>query len=511
MASIDINVPETIYQPSPWQMRYHALEVDEALGAGAAGPGKTTALLWDPWKQIRVEHERCSNPKHPYHIKWGKSSGHALMLRRTTNMLDQLIEKCNQIFPLADPNVKWEASNNWFRFDSGFKYQLGHCKEINNWKLYYSKEYTWLGLDEANQFEEEQYKNLIVRVRSSDPMLGPMACVRCMSNPKHSHEDMKGIAIRDPNWLRRHFVDPWPAGDKILKKKIIMGDGSVEYRTRIYLPAKLKDNPDAEFRRRYEITLRDMPPHIRKALLDGDWYNVPHAYYGQYWDAKRHVVKPFRIPDTWRIYRSMDWGWREPGVIGYFALDGDGHLYLIKEYAFQEKQPEWLVDHIIKPFETKMGLWSADKGRSLLNGPVDPQVWEQRGDNTISKGERFARCGVSWVPANKRWRANDAMLLAKRLIEDIDGLPGFMVFEDCTMTIKTLPAIGTEPDDPETPQDGGDDHWHDMVRYAVAYVARSAKGKAAPKKEHWQDTMERVREKKEPGRGVGRRGYFIEY
>ena len=47
------------YKPSPWGTKFHALRVDEALGGGSAGPGKTTALIADPSEQIAVEHVRC--------------------------------------------------------------------------------------------------------------------------------------------------------------------------------------------------------------------------------------------------------------------------------------------------------------------------------------------------------------------------------------------------------------------------------------------------------------------
>ena len=41
---------------------------------------------------------------------------------------------------------------------------------------------------------------------------------------------------------------------------------------------------------------------------------------------KRHVVKPFKIPDNWVRFRSMDWGSAKPYAVGWYAVDYDGNL-----------------------------------------------------------------------------------------------------------------------------------------------------------------------------------------
>ncbi len=44
------------YTPSAWGAAYHSLPYDQVLGAGSAGPGKTTVLIWEPLAQIITEH-----------------------------------------------------------------------------------------------------------------------------------------------------------------------------------------------------------------------------------------------------------------------------------------------------------------------------------------------------------------------------------------------------------------------------------------------------------------------
>src|ERR1051325_10520004 len=95
----------------------------------------------------------------------------------------------------------------------------------------------------------------------------------------------------EPGWVRDYFVDPAPLGRMLLEREVILEDGSSEHRTRIFLPARLKDNPDAAFRRQYEIDLRGRPAHIRKALLDGDWYAVAGAYFAEEIVPELHFIE----------------------------------------------------------------------------------------------------------------------------------------------------------------------------------------------------------------------------
>ena len=110
-----------IYVPSHWGHIYHNLPHDEALGAGAAGPGKSMVLLMDPFQQIAIEHQRCLDTDHEYHLPWGGSSGWALHLRRTRPMLELSIQRSQRIFPLVDPGAKWNENKATWVFTSGYR------------------------------------------------------------------------------------------------------------------------------------------------------------------------------------------------------------------------------------------------------------------------------------------------------------------------------------------------------------------------------------------------------
>ena len=90
------------YDPSPWGREFHSLTMDEALGGGSQGPGKSLALLMDANEQILVEHARAKDGE----IRWGHSVGWALHLRREFPRLQQSIRRSELIFPRLDPGIK---------------------------------------------------------------------------------------------------------------------------------------------------------------------------------------------------------------------------------------------------------------------------------------------------------------------------------------------------------------------------------------------------------------------
>lgn len=498
-----------IYQPSAWGQAYHALTVREALGGGAAGPGKSVVLRMDPLARINVEHDRCvhrqlwderglkhwselsdekkkTTPKVGWGLNWGLSNGWGLHLRREARMLDQTISESVRLYSQIDSGMRWNQQSLTMTFSSGYKLQFGHCKDPDDYMGYFSSQYDWMGFDEVIQFLKKQYEALKTRVRSSDPILRNHLAIRSMTNPVVIDD---GDYQRDenPNWVREYFVEPYKKIGGIpksyrdtttLAKKIRMNDGSFETVTRVYFPAQLEDNPDPEFRRSYEITLQDSPPHIRAALLYADWYVVAGAFFSAVWRPNMHVCRPFKIPKDWIRFRSMDWGYRTAGCVHWYALDPDGTLWVEKEFTFNggksNKGRLTAVDVAkrIKEIEKGMGLWK--KGRSPITGPADTQLWEQRGEQGKSKAEEMAMLGVGWVPADKRSERRNAERLEERLCDHDDGTknPGIVFFSVCVQAISTIPAIPTDPKDSTVPADCAINHWYDSVKYGCAYASR---------------------------------------
>lgn len=479
------------YTPSPWGAAFHALPHDEALGAGAAGVGKTRVLVMDPMAQIITEHARCRDRGHAYPMKWGDSVGQALHLRRTVGELEQTIAYSHSIFPKVDPEAHWYSGDDMWEFASGYKFRFGHCKDRDSWTRYLGWELTHLSLDELITFEEEQYDQLGTRVRTDDPVLALMLRIRSMSNPMMPSNIT--IAVKNPEWVRQRFIDPAPEGKVTLVKETTTPSGKLVRRTSIYYPGTLYDNPNKDFVAQYEARLALSPRHIREALLYGNWYFTQGAFFGDVWEKSMHVCAPFKIPDDWPVFRSMDWGYKQPGCVLWWTMDGDENIICIKEVTFQGKDVEE-VAKTIEQVEREMGLWdtstpfrqSEPSGRSRIGGPADTQLWEDRGDIGLSKAAVMEKWGVRWSKAqkhtgghNNRGRKVNADKLIFRLKDRRGGVPGILFFRSCQMCIRTIPMIQTDPHFPDQPLDGGSDHWLDAVLYACAYASYGRSGVAS--------------------------------
>jgi len=472
-----------VYKPSAWGAKFHSLQapqpdgsgVREALGAGSAGPGKSIVLLMDPFEQIKTEHDRCLDKNHPYYHPWGESVGWALHLRRQFPMLELSISRAHKIFPKIDPKVRWDSQKHTFFFRSGYRYQFGHCANTDDWLIYDSFEFTYIGYDELVQFEREQYDNINTRRRTSDPVLANMLKIRAMSNPVRRREGSYNAAPgSDPHWVRNRFVQPNPDGGVILEDEREIGGQKIIY-TRIYLPARLSDNPDPAFRQQYMEQLGDKPAHIRQALFDGNWWHIEGSYYGDDWIESVHVCPPQRISPTWKRFRALDWGYKNPGCCLWFAMDDDDNLYVERELTFKNMDAKQVARRI-RDIEIDAGLWVG--GRSAITGPADTQLWEERGDTGMTKAEEMNQVGVSWVPADKRSRARNAQRFLSRLKshDNRSKQPGIVFFANCKQCRQTIPSIQTDPNDSESPMDGGDDHWHDAVLYGCAFASRGRAG-----------------------------------
>lgn len=464
----------SIYTPSEWSKKYHDTVSDEVLGGGSAGPGKSLTLLFDPiCKQAVVEHARatgqlleelpgwlaelCRNNR----IRPGESEGHALHMRRTMPMLQETIDRAERMFRQFDPGAVYNKELHRWQFTSGYKYSFGHCREPKDHLTYLSKQYSHLGLDEAGQFLEEQYEELDARVRSADPVLKHLLATRLMSNPT-------------PGWLKERFVSPERKGNVVLRRKVVdPNTGEVFYRTRLFLPATLDDNPDKGFVAQYKVRLLSKPAHMRARYLYGDWDSVEGGFFEDDYNPQVHIIAPFKIPRDWPKFRSMDWGYKAPGVIGWFALDPDENLYQFYEFNFRLMRDIEVAKRVIE-IEQRFGFWDKRQRKSRLTGVADTQLWEERGDSGKSKAAVFAAEGVYWQPADKASIARNCERISERLRDyDKSKKPGLMLFDNCKKTAEMLAGIGIDENDSTVPDKKSPlKHWTDQLAYACARASR---------------------------------------
>jgi hypothetical protein len=152
-------------------------------------------------------------------------------------------------------------------------------------------------------------------------------------------------------FVKKRFIDPFPAGGKI-----IVGKGSNK---RIYVHSTPDDNLE-HLDPNYIKSLEGRPEAERKAKRHGDW----SAYLGQVFDELRdkhypdepenalHVIPPFEIPSWWPRFIVGDWGYTAMTYIGFYAVSPTKRLYLYRElYWLKTKISVWAP--IVKEFYDK--------------------------------------------------------------------------------------------------------------------------------------------------------------
>ena len=114
------------------------------------------------------------------------------------------------------------------------------------------------------------------------------------------------------------------------------------------------------------------------------------------------MVAPFLPPAEWPRWRAMDWGYRRPFSIGWYALrPADSWTVRYREYCGSSGSPNeglrldpQVVAAKMRLMETHECAW----GMRFFRSPADPSIWGEHGHET-SVGMLFQREGFRWIKA----------------------------------------------------------------------------------------------------------------
>jgi hypothetical protein len=357
------------------------------------------------------------------------------------------------------------------RFWNGSKIYLCHCKDAKDVYKYQGAEIHVLLIDELTHFLEPMYRFLRSRVRM--------------------------VGLKLPDWAKGRFprilcgANPGNIGHLFVKRMFVDGALPMELRqmepdeggkVRQYIPALLEDNPSmAEDDPTYEHALAGLgSPELVKAMRWGDWDVVLGAFFSS-WDQRRHVVEPFSIPDTWLRFASKDWGSASPGSVGWWAVASDpvtiagktGKIVVPRGALVRYR--EW---YIAKPDGTGLklrndavvlGIKEREGKDKITYRVLDPACFAEHGGPSIA--EDYARAGVHFKPADntrvdRKGPISGWAQMNSRLIGNSDGQPMIFCFSTCRDSIRTIPVLMHDANNPEDVDTDMEDHAADDWRYA---------------------------------------------
>lgn len=448
-ADVDVNTAVTleeqniIFKPNPGpQTSFLAANEREVLYGGAAGGGKSYAMLADPLRYMQ----------HP------QFSG--LLLRHTTEELRELIWKSQEMYPKIYPGIKWSERKMQWIAPSGARLWFSYLDRDEDVLRYQGLAFSWVGFDELTQWSTPFAWNYMrSRLRSTAPDLP--VYMRATTNPGGP-----GHA-----WVKKMFIDPSAPNKAFWATDIDTAQtltypaghskaGQPLFRRR-FIPAMLVDNPYLAQQGDYETMLLSLPEHQRKQLLEGNWDVSEGAAFAEF-NRSIHVIEPTDIPRNWVKFRACDYGYGSFSAVLWFAVSPSEQIIVYRELYVSKVLAKDLA-------RTVMELEQNDG--QIRYGVLDSSCWHKRGDTGPSLAEQMIKEGCRWRPSDRSAgsRVAGKNEIHRRLqVDEFTEEPRLVIMSNCTNLIAQLPILPLDKSNPEDIDTKVTfDHLYDALRYGV--------------------------------------------
>lgn len=359
---IDPYVPNV---PHPPQSVFLWLNCPEAFYGGAAGGGKSDALLMAALQYVDVPGYSALIIRKT----WGDLSLPGAVMDRASDWLEDT------------PARKMSGGRQWI-FPSGARLTFGFIQYPRQRQRYRSAEFQFIGFDELTQFDEDTYQFMFSRIRRP-----AIPCERCTRpteyvdggwthrvGPRCKHcavrlleDGSEHVAVKvgqpagcaSPEPIDRHrcqgaqpdrrALEKYPAGaegltvfDVPLRMRSASNPGDVGHvwckrrfvdpETRapgvVYVPAKLEDNPSLD-EEAYVEQMQHMGAIDMARMLHGDWAVNDQGTFRRYWFEtidREQVPRLERIVRYWDMAANDGSGDRTAGALVGLA---EGRYYLL--------------------------------------------------------------------------------------------------------------------------------------------------------------------------------------
>jgi phage terminase large subunit len=198
-----------------------------------------------------------------------------------------------------------------------------------------------------------------------------------------------------------------------------------------------------------------------KRLRKGQWVSAEGLVWDT-WDENIFAIYPFEIPEDWRRIRVIDFGYVNPFVCQWWALDNDDNMYLYKEIYMTGRT---VTNHAAKILEESEGE------------QIEATICDHDAEDRATLEEN----GIPTMPAQK------PITVGLQAVDDrmkvVNGKPRISFFRDAvlerdleledqkkpTSTLDEIPDFVWSNKGKELPIQVND-HGCDATRYATMYV-----------------------------------------
>src|SRR5579863_866998 len=432
------------YAPFPRQFEFHNSRAKYRLFGGAAGPGKTKALLWEA---LRLAHDVPGSD--------------SLLLRRTYPELESsLLAYFRRDVPRSSYR-KYNESKHIVTWKNGSTTRFGHCRNENDIYAYQGAEFLFIGVDELTHFTLKQWQFLTSRNRC--PVRGSRANMAGATNPGNiGHAWVKALWVdhtTPPGFDRPELYD------------------ASDYD---FIRARITDNPIYANDVAYRRTLETLPDHLRRAFLDGDW-NVFAGQYFDVFDVGRHTARPedIRLEPWWPRWISIDWGFKhDSAVYWHCAVPADsptnrsgqspvtGHqsprIVTYREFVQSGLSPRMLAQAIAER-----------SGRERISDVfLSPDAFAHRTSESSIAEQLGEVLTVNGLPRPSA--ADDDRIGGWQLMYQLLESDAWVITDNCAKLIDGLPLLVRDDDRVEDIRKVDGDDAADAARYGLVSGGRFA-------------------------------------
>ena len=432
---------EVVIEPTEKQLRFLRMKKKHNGYGGARGGGKSWVLRT---KAVLLAN-RYGRPD-----PWSEGIKICIVRRTLVDVRN------NHIVPmriLLNGLAKFNQAERTFYFPNGATIHFEYYDNDGDVTHFQGVEFDIIFVDEATQMKEEWLKNIAASCRGANSY--PHRIYYTCNPGGEGHQ-----------YIKRIFID------RVYRE----GEDPDDYD---FVQAKVTDNKVLmELDPGYLTFLKNLPPKLRKAWLEGDW----EIYQGQYFETFRndpdgygtrewtHVINPIPVRKHWDVYRSFDWGYRRPFSCGWYTIDDDGCMIRIAElYGVMKSGSESLPNEGVKwpPEKVFSEIQKMEREHPLLSGReirgvADPAIWDAESGTSIA--ETAMKYGIFFERGDNK-RIPGWMQCQYRLQFDERGRPGFQVFNTCKEFIRTIPTLQYDEHRAEDLDSRGEDHAADEWRY----------------------------------------------
>lgn len=458
------------------------------LYEGTRGPGKTDSQIMFFRKHV------------------GKGYGsfwRGVIFDREYKNLDDLISKSKRWFPMFQDGARFIASRSDYKWvwPTGEELLFRQIKKKSDYWNYHGQEFPFIGWNELSKYPTSEL---------FDEM---MSCNRSSFRPEDFPlPDGKGgewflppiplvvFSTTNPygaghNWVKKRFIDVAPPG-VVVSRTIDVFNPMTQQRepitkTQVRIFGSYKENIYLSPEYIAELEgIRDK--NKRKAWLWGDWDVVAGGAVDDVWDASKCVKPRFKVPYSWPINRSFDWGSTHPFSVGWWAEangeyatlpDGTrwcppaGSLVRIAEWYGTEEVGtnrglKMSAGDIAKGIverekELRLGRYIAGEVEA---GPADGQIYSVREKDVDTIATKMSDHGIDWLEADKSPGSRiNGLQLVRDMLENScrEEGPGLYFTDNCLATLATVPVLPRDEDKMDDVDTDAEDHIYDDIRYRV--------------------------------------------